>query len=105
MIPAFKEIEGSTVVLVGKNGLFHQSKCYEFSGTVFARMRGGFARLYANGASSVPGLRWTAIDVGPDGYHVDTIGRMALGPPMELPRAPQRSPKGLARIARALTPA
>lgn len=52
----FQEVEGEAAVLV-ENGVYHQVPLYTRDGFIYAKAKGGFVRLMADGATTKAKLR------------------------------------------------
>ena len=57
----FTVVEGGKVITVEK-GVYRQSDLYERAGQLYAQHRTGFARLLTKGVTTVPNVRWDAIE-------------------------------------------
>ena len=84
----FRSVEGDSVTLV-QNGVFKVCDLCERKGMVFARVSGGYVRLYANGTTSKDKLYvdtiWSAED-----FYRDKLGRLSLRPGPDLKPAQLR---------------
>lgn len=49
-------------VIISERGLYKQVDLYERGGTLYAALRGGFVRLLARNQSTVPHIKWDAIE-------------------------------------------
>ncbi|GLS29925.1 hypothetical protein SAMN04488498_110193 [Mesorhizobium albiziae] len=49
-------------VIISERGIYRQVELYERSGALFAAFKGGFVRLLARGLSTVPYVKWEAIE-------------------------------------------
>lgn len=52
----FQEVEGETAILVN-NGVYQQVPVYKRNGFLYAKIGGGFVRLYADGSTTKPKVR------------------------------------------------
>lgn len=97
MIPTFKELVGSLVILRNsRTGIYHQSVLYELDGVVYARAKGGFIKLYGNGSSSHAYTGYTLIDGGIEELTKDKMGRLIVKSKAQIDI--QENPKKVARL-------
>lgn len=104
MIPAFKDLDGSSVILrYNKRGIYYQATLSELGGFVFAKVRGGFIKLYANGTTTDKFFSWEQIDYGLVETTKDSLGRVVLqGSAADQPRlSPPVLVKKQARLVKA----
>tara|TARA_R110000868_G_scaffold82808_5_gene233635 strand:- start:254 stop:505 length:252 start_codon:yes stop_codon:yes gene_type:complete len=74
----FHTIEGGAVIL-SKRGVFKQANLYRRGRELYAGTAGGFVRLYANGNTGVPDLRWVDLEHQYQSeYEDDALGRLSL---------------------------
>ena len=62
------------VVILHQRGLYRQVSAYQRGQRFYAKHRGGFIRLYANGATSLPYISWESHEI--DNVTVDNLGRL-----------------------------
>lgn len=72
----FRKLEGDNAI-VEKGGVWKPADVYEMGGMLFLKANGGFVRVNANGATSVPGLtlRWLAREKP---LYADRWGRLCI---------------------------
>lgn len=58
----FHIIPDADVIIVSKS-VFKQAKVYHRGDALYVGTAGGFVRLYANGSTGIPSLRWEDIDI------------------------------------------
>lgn len=49
-------------VIISERGIYRQVELYERAGTLFAAFKGGFVRLLARNLTTVPHVKWEAIE-------------------------------------------
>lgn len=79
MSAVFKKLEGDLAILQ-QGGTYKQVDVYtRNNGELFAQIGSGFVRLYANGATSKPGMMLDTL-VFDKQLHVDRFGRLCVYP-------------------------
>jgi hypothetical protein len=73
----FREVEGDTAIIV-ENGVYKQVPVYNRNGYLYAKVSGGFIRLYVDGSTSKPKCRLSHLDTVIPLY-ADTMGRLCRG--------------------------
>jgi hypothetical protein len=71
----FKHVEGEAAVLVSR-GLYRQTDLYTRDGYLYAKHGNGFARLMADGATTVPNLRLDFLTWSGPALARDALGRL-----------------------------
>lgn len=72
----FHELPDAAVILHAK-GVYRQAKVFRRGDAIFAAHGTGFIRLYAQGGTSIPSVRWEDIDVNHKTVN-DAFGRLSL---------------------------
>lgn len=72
----FKALTGDNAILV-KNGVYQQTDLYTRRDELFAKVAGGFVRLYADGSTSQAGTRLETLATNVPLY-ADRLGRITL---------------------------
>ncbi len=57
----FSRVEEGQVI-ISDRGLYRQVDLYERNGTLFAAVKGGFVRLLGREGTTVPSIKWLAIE-------------------------------------------
>lgn len=70
----FQEIEGEAAVIV-EGGVYKQVPVYKRNGYLYAKVGGGFIRLYADGSTTKPKARLETLTW----ENYDTLGKDAIG--------------------------
>jgi hypothetical protein len=70
----FKQVEGEAAVLV-ENGIYKQVDLYTRDGFLYAKISGGFVRLYADGSITKSKLRLETMS-WEGALHKDKLGRL-----------------------------
>lgn len=80
----FKQVDGDSVILQSR-GVFTQAELYERDGELYAKISGGFVRLYKSGGTSKDKVSIVQI-ISDINFHEDKFGRLcAPGTGKELP--------------------
>jgi hypothetical protein len=74
----FHEIADGAAILVSKAGIYRQVKVFSRGGEVYAGHGTGFIRLFRNGGTSTPHIRYAALDLAGAGTKEDGLGRLMM---------------------------
>ncbi|TPN26601.1 hypothetical protein FKO01_25335 [Mesorhizobium sp. B2-3-3] len=75
----FHEIPDGAAILVTKAGVYRQVKIFSRGGEVYAGHGTGFIRLFKNGGTSTPTIRYAGLDLAGHKTSEDALGRLLLG--------------------------
>ncbi len=79
----FHVIPDAAVITLTKS-VYRQAKVYQRGGALFMGQGNGFVRLYADGLTGVPDIRWDEIEI--PGYpepRADKLGKLSLSKPLK----------------------
>ena len=74
----FHEIADGAAILVTKAGVYRQVKLFSRGGEVYAGHGTGFIRLFRNGGTSTPHIRYAGLDLAGAKADEDSLGRLLL---------------------------
>lgn len=74
----FHEIADAAAILCTKKGVYRQVKVYRKGREPYAGYSGGFIRLYHDGGTSVPDMRYVGLDLNGATVTRDALGRLIL---------------------------
>ncbi len=74
----FHEIPDAAAILCTKKGVYRQVKVFRKGKEPYAGYGSGFIRLYHDGGTSVPDMRYVGLDLNGAAVTKDALGRLVL---------------------------
>lgn len=74
----FHEIPDAAAILCNKNGVYRQTKVFRKGNEPYAGYGTGFVRLYHDGGTSIPNMRYVGLDLNGAVVTKDALGRLYI---------------------------
>lgn len=79
VLERFHEVVDGAAILCTKQGVYRQVKIYSRGGEVYAGHGNGFIRLFKDGNTSTPHVRYVGLDLAGKSVVQDGLGRLLIG--------------------------